>query len=280
MSKRNRHGRHHGGPPPGVPKNPRFRKPPNLEQKFEFTEWYKPIHEAIQRGIHFTKPETDETTVVITTASLFEKMLELAIVLYSGTHPSETDIDLLFRYPGALSSFSAKINLCAMLGFLTPEMRHDLDIIRDVRNKFCHSLLKRDFTDHDIAQQCASLTYGKGINQDGSRLPDILQKFARHGPQPRIQFVFACFILLYMFMLMFVQRFRQAKALEPLKAEILERSKVLVSEKLQELLAQKVREEAEQAPQHHHQESTAPANSEEGQSELPEASPGSVPEAD
>jgi hypothetical protein len=229
-------------------------------------------------GIHITKPETDEATVVITTATMFEKMLELAIIVHSGTVPSETDRELLFEYPGALSSFAAKINLCAMLGFLTADMRHDLDVIRDVQNRFCHSLLKRQFTDQDIAQKCATLVYASGKTSDPAKPVDIQKSFARHGPPGRIQFVFASLILIYMLMLMFVRRFREAKVLDPLRTQILEESKAIVREKFSELVAQKAKVESEQESQHLHQELTALASIEGGPSPPPGASPESAPD--
>src|SRR6185437_11396196 len=106
MSKRhrNRHKSQHSGPPPGMPKNPRFKNPPKEERKLEFSEWYKPIHEAINRGLHITKPETDEATLVITTAAIFEKVLEFMIIMNFGPTPSMRDMDRIFAYPGPLSS--------------------------------------------------------------------------------------------------------------------------------------------------------------------------------
>jgi DNA-binding MltR family transcriptional regulator len=276
MSKRNRH-RRRRGPPPGVPSQPRFKQKKE-PRKFNFSDWYKPIHEAIQRGLHVTKPETDEATLVITTAAIFEKMLEFMIVLNFGAMPNLSDFNAMFQYPGPLASFAAKINLCFLIGHLPAGLKHDLDIVRDIRNSFCHSLLKRSFSDHDIAQACGELKYGKGIGKPGGTMEDVARAFKRFQPAARAQYTLSCLVILAALVFMYMRKFYQLKAFEPLKDDAATKARETFDLKLAEIL-EKVRTSETQDAAHPAEESNAPENTQEEPVQSPRSSPGSVVEA-
>lgn len=46
----------------------------------------------------------------------------------------------LFRHNGPLSTFSARLDMAFALYLIGEKTRHDLDIIRDIRNDFAHDL--------------------------------------------------------------------------------------------------------------------------------------------
>lgn len=65
----------------------------------------------------------------------------------------------LFAYRGPLGDFSGRIEVAYALGWLDPELRSDLHIIRDIRNDFAHDpnhLLA--FTDPSISDRTRNLS--------------------------------------------------------------------------------------------------------------------------
>lgn len=60
---------------------------------------------------------------------------------------------------GGLSSFSARIDMAYLLGIITPMIRHDLHLIRKIRNEFAHNPGRLSFSDHDIIQRCKELSF-------------------------------------------------------------------------------------------------------------------------
>jgi hypothetical protein len=75
---------------------------------------------------------------------------------------------LLMKYPGGLSSFSARVHLGRCLGILGPITYGDLKTINDIRNDSAHprpyknlsgELEIRGFDNKDIAKLCAKLKF-------------------------------------------------------------------------------------------------------------------------
>ena len=75
------------------------------------------------------------------------------------------DRRLLFDYSGPLGTFSSKILLAYAFNFIGPETRHDLDLIRILRNGFAHCKKAFGFTTPEVAAVCAEL---KSPEWDGS----------------------------------------------------------------------------------------------------------------
>jgi DNA-binding MltR family transcriptional regulator len=70
---------------------------------------------------------------------------------------TEDDYERVFEGMGPLATFSAKINLCSVLGVLVGDMQHDLNIMRKIRNDFAHEVKDIDFTYREISSRCHSL---------------------------------------------------------------------------------------------------------------------------
>lgn len=72
-----------------------------------------------------------------------------------------SDRSALFYESGApFGTFKAKIVAAKALGIVNKEMAHDLDIIRDIRNQFAHSMLSLDFQNEHIARAMGKI---KGV---------------------------------------------------------------------------------------------------------------------
>jgi DNA-binding MltR family transcriptional regulator len=66
------------------------------------------------------------------------------------------DLKALFEGDGPLSTFSARIRMGYALGIYGGKARRDLNLIREIRNAFVHSIRHLDFTTAEVAQLCAT----------------------------------------------------------------------------------------------------------------------------
>jgi hypothetical protein len=90
-------------------------------------------------------------------ASFAEAALET--FLRSKVRPSfsATEMRLLFDFSGILGTFGAKITAGYAFNWYGPETRHDLDLIRLMRNEFAHSRQSFGFLDPPVAAVCRQL---------------------------------------------------------------------------------------------------------------------------
>jgi DNA-binding MltR family transcriptional regulator len=69
----------------------------------------------------------------------------------------EKEIKRLYQHDGLLYGFSTTIQLAFVLGLITPELRNDLDIIRQIRNAFAHAPRPISFATDEITRECKRL---------------------------------------------------------------------------------------------------------------------------
>ena len=62
----------------------------------------------------------------------------------------------LFQASGPLGSFSAKIDLAALIGLISLEAYNDFMVLKDIRNLFAHNLSIRDFRSQQIKDKAAN----------------------------------------------------------------------------------------------------------------------------
>lgn len=107
----------------------------------------------------------------------------------------------LFRHYGPLSTFSARIDMAFALYLIGENTRHDLDIIRDIRNDFAHDLEVGSpdkgltFLSESVAARCNNLWFPK--NDYYAKHSTWLGKEAHLG-HPRGQYVFSVFKIIYL----------------------------------------------------------------------------------
>jgi hypothetical protein len=107
------------------------------------------------------------------------------------------DIRLLFEFSGVLGTFGAKIIAAYAFNWYGPETRHDLDLIRTIRNEFAHSRKSFGFLDTPVAEICTNL---KSPDWPGSFIPkgsldlasDDELREAADKTHPRTRFRSAC----------------------------------------------------------------------------------------
>jgi hypothetical protein len=94
--------------------------------------------EAVKTYAEELKKQTDRGAGIVA-AAVVEEALEFTIKRRL-IELSNTRADLLFGRMRPLSSFSAKTELGFALGLLSENLRHSLNMIRDVRNEFAHNM--------------------------------------------------------------------------------------------------------------------------------------------
>jgi DNA-binding MltR family transcriptional regulator len=107
--------------------------------------------------IHSLLLDMDDRSTVIMAASLLDDLLAVAIIHKFKRWPSNTQADELFTGYGPLSTLSAKASLAGLLGLMGPDMRHDMALVRKIRNNFAHTYTPLSFESKKIAAICKSL---------------------------------------------------------------------------------------------------------------------------
>jgi hypothetical protein len=77
-------------------------------------------------------------------------------------------LDSLFEYPGPLSSFDAKIQVGFAIGLYGPIIRHDLDVIRRIRNGFAHAKKPISFNTIQVVREMEKSQYLQWKEKNGS----------------------------------------------------------------------------------------------------------------
>ena len=119
------------------------------------------LHQAFVKNIttipYFKKvflKETDRGCALLA-ASLLDSELE---TLFSKFFVNNNKIQKkLFSVSGSLGTFSAKIGLSYVLGFVSKRDLNRLHTIREIRNDFGHSFKDLNFTDSKISQKIRSI---------------------------------------------------------------------------------------------------------------------------
>lgn len=62
---------------------------------------------------------------------------------------------------GPLGTFRSRINASYCMGLITEDEYHDLDIVREIRNKFAHELHGLSFSDDWVKNKCDTLRLAK-----------------------------------------------------------------------------------------------------------------------
>ncbi len=101
--------------------------------------------------------------------SVLESALEE--FLRSKTRPSlnSDDRNALFDLSGPLGNFSSKILVGYAFNWYGPNTRHDMDLVRLMRNAFAHSQKNMDFEAPAVAAMCAQL---RAPESQGAKIPD------------------------------------------------------------------------------------------------------------
>jgi len=105
--------------------------------------------------------EQTDRGVAIVGAAWVEETMTTAIESF--LHADNKAWGRMFSGNGPLSTFSAKIDLCSLLGLISTTIKSDLHIIREIRNEFAHQIVHRfentklSFVSPHISDKCNAL---------------------------------------------------------------------------------------------------------------------------
>lgn len=114
----------------------------------------------MQKELHELFPHQGESgrAIAIVGGAFLETMLEHILLAFLPENGKESARLMEVNQP--LGNFSNKISMCYCLGLIESIIRHDLNIIRKIRNKFAHNL-HVSFDDEEIRSLCAELKWHK-----------------------------------------------------------------------------------------------------------------------
>lgn len=90
--------------------------------------------------------ESDRASVILM-ASLLDDALMYRISKHLCFEPTREEFDKVFRFEGPLGTFSARMEMACLFGFIEDETYEQLTLIREMRNACAHSKHALKFTD-------------------------------------------------------------------------------------------------------------------------------------
>jgi hypothetical protein len=115
----------------------------------------------------FDQLRNSEPRVAITIGgSMLGYGLECAIGVLLREPSTRTEKDALFSDSGILGTFSAQIWAAFFLRLIGQKTRHDLDMIRNIRNICAHDMNPIDFNSPTIASRCNELHHARAGAKD------------------------------------------------------------------------------------------------------------------
>jgi hypothetical protein len=102
---------------------------------------------SLSEGIAQLYTESDRSVGIIA-GTIVE--LTLAAALKAYMHPNEKITDPLFLTTGPLGAFGTKIDLGFLIGIYGQDAHRDLVTMKDIRNRFAHSLAVKDFNSQQV----------------------------------------------------------------------------------------------------------------------------------
>jgi len=210
--------------PPQKERKPRFRnnKTAGDDPESPFRQWIRSIGiDDRLATMKFYGDGISESENVIMVSSLMDRFLAMIIVSHFGDPPSAKTLSAVFDHPGALATFSSKIDLCHAFDAINEDIKHDLDIVRKIRNEFCHAVHKKSFSDVDICRMCEKFRVGSNpLESEGKAAKIAVNALTKDMPAARAKFnVVSNSLFIYLYSGMFT-KYEQRLEIEKNKAEI------------------------------------------------------------
>jgi DNA-binding MltR family transcriptional regulator len=80
---------------------------------------------------------------------------------------SGKQLERLFNAYGPVSSFSGRMDIAFAFKLISDDVYENLRIIKDIRNKFAHTVTPLNFTSSEIAEQCRRFkAWKQGVNNE------------------------------------------------------------------------------------------------------------------
>lgn len=105
--------------------------------------------------------QSSDRTKVILGSAILEELLERLLKKHFILNTKLTEE--VFEPSAFLGSFSSKIKISFLLGLISQEMFDDLEIIRELRNKFAHRIHQSSLLDQSATSLCNNFKFVKKI---------------------------------------------------------------------------------------------------------------------
>jgi DNA-binding MltR family transcriptional regulator len=124
-------------------------------------EWLVTTDEDMAVLAEINRGASDRALGIIA-ASLVEihltKLISKAFVTEAKVGSKETVQERVFRSSGPLGSFSAKIQFAYLMGLISTGVFKDLEIMKEIRNRFAHRTEIGSFLHPEIESRCLNFT--------------------------------------------------------------------------------------------------------------------------
>src|SRR5690242_13563508 len=134
------------------------RDPAHLEKLKKFTRGPRSVADLFALENELSYGTSDRAAAVLLGA-VVEDTLRDWILVHMREDLNARDRARLFGPEGALGTFSSKTMLAYALKIVGPITRHDLDLIRTLRNEFAHTRRPLSFRVQEVADVCAQLKF-------------------------------------------------------------------------------------------------------------------------
>jgi hypothetical protein len=145
--------------PEGIPSSPRRKNRGRMNGLRAIKEALSALTKGAPQEEHLLEieaqanAENNDRGAAILAATNLENALSYAIE--AKLKPSESQYDELFGMGGPVGTFSNKIILAHALGLFGPDTRHNLELVRSIRNTFAHARIPVVFETEAIKQGCS-----------------------------------------------------------------------------------------------------------------------------
>jgi hypothetical protein len=149
--------------PEGVDARPRFRKR-GASSQADIEKEFIPFIKGCKENTVFKDTNCDDTTAAIISTSILDHLMRLALLLKLRKHPSDVEMRELFGFSGPLGTFADKVTLCSMVAIASQEVKAELKVLGEIRNRFAHSPTHLTFKSPEIASLCKKLKRNSEVN--------------------------------------------------------------------------------------------------------------------
>ena len=125
--------------------------------------------ERVQAVINFRlslDSETDRGCALMAAAFIDE---QLSLLLKSYFVDDSSVVKVMFKSNGPFSSFESKIDVSYAMGLISFNTRHDIHLLRRIRNEFAHISTPMSFEDEKISSRCNELKLQNKSNDSRAR---------------------------------------------------------------------------------------------------------------
>jgi hypothetical protein len=102
---------------------------------------------------------TSDRAMAILMSAMVEDHLESFLLFHMNDALTPDDEQRLSGQDGLLTNFASKIMLGFAFNLFGATTRHDLDLVRHLRNQFAHTTRPLDFTLREVSDVCADLKF-------------------------------------------------------------------------------------------------------------------------